>query len=260
MLASIKTEIAHAAGRGARRARPSCRSRPARGSRSSARPPRRRRPIAALRRRQRHRGRAERGGGRRGASIAVRRRRRRRDAVPRRPVRLGRREPGRLRLLRPHHVRLRAGRRLAAAPRRLAVRDGRRRSRATRSSPATSSSSTASATWASTSAAGSSSTRRTPATSSRSRASRTRGTRRPGSARGASSSACLRILCSDTPVGIRCTSIASLNRVAASATAHCLTGCAIGEVLGIVIATALGWGNAASIALAIRSRSSSVTR
>jgi len=43
----------------------------------------------------------------------------------------------------------------------------------------------------------------------------------------------------------------SLNRVAASATAHCLTGCAIGEVLGMVIATALGWGNAASIALAI---------
>jgi uncharacterized protein DUF4396 len=44
---------------------------------------------------------------------------------------------------------------------------------------------------------------------------------------------------------------ASLNRVAFSATAHCLTGCAIGEVLGLVIATALGWGNAASIALAI---------
>ena len=35
------------------------------------------------------------------------------------------------------------------------------------------------------------------------------------------------------------------------ATAHCLTGCAIGEVLGMVIATALGWGAAASIALAI---------
>ncbi len=35
------------------------------------------------------------------------------------------------------------------------------------------------------------------------------------------------------------------------ATAHCLTGCAIGEILGLVIATALGWGNAASIALAI---------
>jgi hypothetical protein len=42
-----------------------------------------------------------------------------------------------------------------------------------------------------------------------------------------------------------------LNRLAFAATWHCLTGCAIGEVLGLVIATALGWGNAASIALAI---------
>src|SRR5262245_5440647 len=43
----------------------------------------------------------------------------------------------------------------------------------------------------------------------------------------------------------------SLNRMAAAATTHCLTGCAIGEVLGLAIATALGWGNLASIALAI---------
>ncbi len=43
----------------------------------------------------------------------------------------------------------------------------------------------------------------------------------------------------------------SLNRVAASATTHCLTGCAIGEVLGFVIGTALGWGNLATIVLAI---------
>ncbi|HEX3267937.1 MAG TPA: DUF4396 domain-containing protein [Gaiellaceae bacterium] len=43
----------------------------------------------------------------------------------------------------------------------------------------------------------------------------------------------------------------SLNRSAFSATTHCLTGCAIGEVLGMVIATALGWGNAASIAIAV---------
>jgi hypothetical protein len=43
----------------------------------------------------------------------------------------------------------------------------------------------------------------------------------------------------------------SLNRLAASATTHCLTGCAIGEVLGFVIGTALGWGNLATIALAI---------
>lgn len=44
---------------------------------------------------------------------------------------------------------------------------------------------------------------------------------------------------------------ASLNRLAFSATAHCLTGCAIGEVLGMVIGTSLGWGNFATIALAV---------
>jgi hypothetical protein len=43
----------------------------------------------------------------------------------------------------------------------------------------------------------------------------------------------------------------SLNRLAFSATAHCLTGCAIGEVLGLVIGTILGWGNVATIALAV---------
>ena len=43
----------------------------------------------------------------------------------------------------------------------------------------------------------------------------------------------------------------SVNAMAASATLHCLTGCAIGEVLGLVIGTALGWGNAATIALAV---------
>jgi hypothetical protein len=43
----------------------------------------------------------------------------------------------------------------------------------------------------------------------------------------------------------------SLNRAAFSATTHCLTGCAIGEVLGLAIATALGWANAPSIALAV---------
>lgn len=43
----------------------------------------------------------------------------------------------------------------------------------------------------------------------------------------------------------------SLNRVAFQATIHCLTGCAIGEILGLVIATALGWHDLPSIVLAI---------
>ena len=41
----------------------------------------------------------------------------------------------------------------------------------------------------------------------------------------------------------------SLNRLAVSATVHCLTGCAIGEVLGMVLATWWGWANGPSIAL-----------
>jgi hypothetical protein len=43
----------------------------------------------------------------------------------------------------------------------------------------------------------------------------------------------------------------SLNRLAASATTHCLTGCAIGEVLGFVLGTWRGWGDVATIAAAI---------
>src|SRR6476620_1377179 len=43
----------------------------------------------------------------------------------------------------------------------------------------------------------------------------------------------------------------SLDRQALSATTHCLTGCAIGEVLGLVISTALGWHDLPSIVLAI---------
>jgi Domain of unknown function (DUF4396) len=42
-----------------------------------------------------------------------------------------------------------------------------------------------------------------------------------------------------------------LNRIALSATVHCLTGCAIGEVLGMVIGTALGLSNLATVALAV---------
>ncbi|HEV7964371.1 MAG TPA: DUF4396 domain-containing protein, partial [Actinoplanes sp.] len=47
------------------------------------------------------------------------------------------------------------------------------------------------------------------------------------------------------------TSQAALTRTAISATLHCLTGCAIGEILGMVISTALGWHNVASIGLSI---------
>ena len=43
----------------------------------------------------------------------------------------------------------------------------------------------------------------------------------------------------------------SINRLAYQATVHCLTGCGIGEVLGLVIATQLGWDDLPSIALAI---------
>jgi hypothetical protein len=51
-----------------------------------------------------------------------------------------------------------------------------------------------------------------------------------------------------------------LDRLAASATLHCLTGCAIGEFAGMAIATALGWGNLASSRLPSSSPPSSATR
>jgi hypothetical protein len=43
----------------------------------------------------------------------------------------------------------------------------------------------------------------------------------------------------------------SLNRLAFTATLHCLSGCAVGEVLGMVIGTALGWSALSTIALAV---------
>ena len=43
----------------------------------------------------------------------------------------------------------------------------------------------------------------------------------------------------------------SLNRLAFSATLHCLSGCAVGEVLGLAIGTALGWATAPTIVLAV---------
>ena len=44
---------------------------------------------------------------------------------------------------------------------------------------------------------------------------------------------------------------AELNRLATAATTHCLTGCAIGEVAGMAIATAFGWPNGVQLVLAI---------
>lgn len=43
----------------------------------------------------------------------------------------------------------------------------------------------------------------------------------------------------------------STNAMAVSATLHCLTGCAIGEILGLMIGTAIGLSNLATIALAV---------
>lgn len=47
------------------------------------------------------------------------------------------------------------------------------------------------------------------------------------------------------------TSKTNLNKMAASATLHCLAGCAIGEVAGLIIGTALGWENIPTTILAI---------
>lgn len=43
----------------------------------------------------------------------------------------------------------------------------------------------------------------------------------------------------------------SLNRLAVSATVHCLSGCATGEVLGLAIGTGFGWATAPTIVLAV---------
>src|SRR5688500_448022 len=47
------------------------------------------------------------------------------------------------------------------------------------------------------------------------------------------------------------TSGRALDAVALSATLHCLTGCAIGEILGMVIGTALGFSEWGTVALAV---------
>ncbi len=43
----------------------------------------------------------------------------------------------------------------------------------------------------------------------------------------------------------------SLNSTAFSATLHCLTGCSIGEVLGMILGSAFGWSNFTTIIIAI---------
>jgi hypothetical protein len=47
------------------------------------------------------------------------------------------------------------------------------------------------------------------------------------------------------------TSGAALNAVAFSATLHCLTGCAIGEIAGMIVGTALGFSDWGTVALAV---------
>jgi hypothetical protein len=43
----------------------------------------------------------------------------------------------------------------------------------------------------------------------------------------------------------------SLNRLAVSATNHCLAGCAAGEIVGLALATWWGWDTVGSISLAV---------
>ncbi len=53
------------------------------------------------------------------------------------------------------------------------------------------------------------------------------------------------------PAGPSSTDRRALNGMAVSATLHCLTGCAIGEVAGMAIGTAAGFSDVATMALAI---------
>src|SRR4051812_26931078 len=53
------------------------------------------------------------------------------------------------------------------------------------------------------------------------------------------------------PAGQSASMAASIRSQALSATVHCLTGCGIGEVLGMAISTALGWHDIPSIVLSI---------
>lgn len=42
-----------------------------------------------------------------------------------------------------------------------------------------------------------------------------------------------------------------LTRQAVAATLHCLTGCAIGEILGMIIGTGLGWSNLPTVVISV---------
>ena len=55
----------------------------------------------------------------------------------------------------------------------------------------------------------------------------------------------------DRPLTAQAPTVASLNRLALAATVHCLSGCAVGEVLGMVIGSALRWSNTGTIALSV---------
>ncbi|HEX5857907.1 MAG TPA: DUF4396 domain-containing protein [Microbacterium sp.] len=56
---------------------------------------------------------------------------------------------------------------------------------------------------------------------------------------------------SEAPGGGHALHGSALNRMAASATLHCLTGCAIGEITGLLIGTALGLATGWTIVLAV---------
>jgi hypothetical protein len=52
-------------------------------------------------------------------------------------------------------------------------------------------------------------------------------------------------------IGIMHGEMKSTKRMAASATLHCLSGCAIGEILGLVLGQAFDWPNVETIAVSI---------
>ena len=165
----------------------------------------------------------------------VRRRRRDRDAVPRNSVCLRRLVAVRLRLLGLRDVRLRTGRRVVAAQRGRSTATARRSTGAS-SSPAISSSSTGSVTTGSTSAGVvhplAAHGRRGQDLQSERLVRLDLGRRPPPLGHPLASASVHDHAHHDHAHHQHAHDHGSLNRVALSATAHCLTGCAIGEVLG----------------------------